>query len=258
MLIAIDIGNTNIKFAFCTGKKIIKTIRISSQQARTADEYFFYLSLAIKQLNIDCYTISNIIISSVVPSITKPIIELSKDHFNIEPIILDNQHADIFNIKIDLQNKSLGSDRLADIIAANHLYPNKDLLIIGMGTATVFNLFNKNKSIYGQVIAPGAHILTKSMRQHIALLPEVLVSKQNKVVHNNIYYAIESGLYWGYIAMVEGIIQKIIKEEETNLYIIATGGNSNLFSGHQIINNIDPNLTIKGIIQLHQALHPKF
>ena len=257
MLIAIDIGNTNIKFAVCINNKIMKIIRMSSQQARTADEYFFYLSLAIKQLNIDCNTISNIIISSVVPNITKPIIESSKHHFNIEPIILDNHHADIYNIKIDLQNKVLGSDRLADIIAASHLYPNKDLLIIGMGTATVFNLFNKNKSIYGQVIAPGAHILAKSMRQHIALLPEVLVSKQSKVVHNNIFYAIESGIYWGYIAMVEGIIQRIIKEEEKNLYIIATGGNSNLFSKHKAINNIDPNLTIKGIMQLYQTLHCK-
>ncbi|MGN7619005.1 MAG: type III pantothenate kinase [Ehrlichia sp.] len=256
MLIAIDIGNTNVKFAICSNNQIMKIVRISSQQTKTSDEYFFYLSLAIKQLN-TVNTISNIIISSVVPRITKPIIELSKNHFNIEPIILDNPHADIFNIKIDLQSKALGSDRLADIIAASYLYPNKDLLIIGMGTTTVFNLFNQDKSIYGQVIAPGAHILAKSMRQHVALLPETSVLKQNKVVHNNIYHAVESGVYWGYISMVEGMIQKIMKEEKKNLHIIATGGNSSLFSKHQNTVDVEPNLTINGIMQLHQALHGK-
>ena len=254
MLIAIDIGNTNVKFAICNNNTIITVKRVSSQQAKTSDEYFSYLNFAIKQSNIDCNAISNIIISSVVPSITDPIIELSKNYFNIEPIILENHHADIFNIKIDLPNKVIGSDRLADIIAVSNLYPNKDLLIIGMGTATVFNLLNKNKSIYGQVIAPGAHILAKSMRQYTALLPEVLLSKQNKVVQNNTYQAIASGIYWGYIVMVEGMIQKIINEEQKNLHIIATGGNSTLFLEHKAINNVDPNLTIKGIIQLNQAL----
>ncbi|AUO55008.1 type III pantothenate kinase [Ehrlichia canis] len=255
MLIAIDVGNTNVKFAICTSNRILKIIRIASQQAKTADQYFFYLNNIINQLNTDFKNINNIIISSVVPSITKPMLELSKNYFNINPIILDNNHADIFNIKINLQNKALGSDRLADIIAASNIYPNKDLLIIGMGTATVFNLLNKDKCIYGQVIAPGAHILAKSMRQFTALLPEVSVSKQDKVVHNNIYHAMESGVYWGYITMVNGMIEKIIKEEKKDLHVIATGGNSYLFFDHKTaINNIETDLTIKGILYLHNML----
>ncbi|ABD45447.1 pantothenate kinase, type III family protein [Ehrlichia chaffeensis str. Heartland] len=255
MLIAIDIGNTNIKLAICANNKIIKRITISSQSRRTADEYFIYLNSTMNQLNLDYKNINNIIISSVVPSITKPIIELSQNYFNIDPTILSNHHADIFNIKISLQNKVLGSDRLADIIAASSLYPHKDLLIIGMGTATVFNLLNKDKCIYGQAIAPGAHILAKSMRQYTALLPEVLISKQDKVIHDNIYHAMESGIYWGYITMINGMIEKIIKEEEKDLYIIATGGNSNLFFNHKTaIHNIEVDLTIKGLIQLHTVL----
>ena len=255
MFVAIDVGNTNIKFAICVNNKIVKKITISSQPRRTADEYFIYLNSTMNRLNIDYQNISNVIISSVVPSITTPIIELSKNYFNTNPIILNNHHADLFNIKINLQNKALGSDRLADIIAASNLYPNQDLLIIGMGTATVFNLLNNDKCIYGQAIAPGAHILAKSMRQYTALLPEVLASKQDKVVQNNIYHAMESGIYWGYISMINGMIEKIIKEEEKGLHVIATGGNSHLFFEHKTaINNIEVDLTIRGLIQLYNIL----
>ncbi|AHC39009.1 type III pantothenate kinase [Ehrlichia muris] len=258
MFITIDVGNTNIKFAICVNNRIVKTITISSQPRRTADEYFIYLNATINQLNINSQNINNIIISSVVPSITTPIIELSKNYFNTDPIILDNHHADLFNIKINLQNKALGSDRLADIIAASNLYPNQDLLIIGMGTATVFNLLNSDKCIYGQVVAPGAHILAKSMRQYTALLPEVLVSKQDKVIQNNIYHAMESGIYWGYISMINGMIEKITDEEGKGLHVVATGGNSHLFFEHKTaINNIEVDLTTRGLIQLHNILDNK-
>ncbi|KJV63333.1 MULTISPECIES: type III pantothenate kinase [Ehrlichia] len=258
MFVTIDVGNTNIKFAICVNNRIVKTITISSQPRRTADEYFIYLNSTINQLNINYQNINNIIISSVVPSITTSIIELSRNYFNTDPIILDNHHADLFNIKINLQNKALGSDRLADIIAASNLYPNQDLLIIGMGTATVFNLLSSDKCIYGQVIAPGAHILAKSMRQYTALLPEVLVSKQDKVIQNNIYHAMESGIYWGYISMINGMIEKITNEEGKGLHVVATGGNSHLFFEHKTaINNIEADLTIRGLIQLHNILDNK-
>ncbi|QGR02262.1 type III pantothenate kinase [Ehrlichia ruminantium] len=257
-MLIIDIGNTNIKFGICINNKIIQTIRISSQPRKTADEYFVFFSSMVNQLHIDDFTITSIIISSVVPSITKPIIELSTNYFNINPIIINNYHADICNIKIDLNDKLLGSDRLASIIGAVTLYPNKNLLVISMGTATVFNLISKERSIYGQVIAPGVHIMAQSMRQHTALLPEISQIKVNKVVHNTLFYAIEAGVYWGYIAMVEGIVKQILHEEKKDLYTIATGGNATLFSDHKnVIKNIDADLTTKGMIHLYNILSHK-
>ncbi|GAT75992.1 pantothenate kinase [Ehrlichia ruminantium] len=257
-MLIIDIGNTNIKFGICINNQIIQTLRISSQPRRTADEYFFFLNTMRNQLNINNFTITHIIISSVVPSITKPMIELSTHYFNITPTIINNQHADICNIKIDLNDKLLGSDRLASIIGAVTLYPNKNLLVISMGTATVFNLISKERSIYGQVITPGAHIMAQSMRQHTALLPEISQIKVNKVVHNTLFYAIEAGVYWGYIAMVEGIVKQILHEENKDLHIVATGGNSILFIDHKnFIKNIDPDLTMKGMIYLHNMLFNK-
>ena len=254
-MLIIDIGNTNIKFGICINNKIIQTIRISSQPRRTADEYFFFFNSMINQLHISNLTITDVIISSVVPSITKPMIELSTNYFNTTPTIINNYHADICNIKINLNDKLLGSDRLASIIGAVTLYPNKNLLIISMGTATVFNLVNKDKSIYGQVIAPGAHIMAQSMRQYTALLPEISQIKVNKIVHNTLFYAIEAGVHWGYIAMVEGMVKQILHEEKKDLNIVATGGNSTLFTDYSnVIKTIDTDLTMKGMIYLHNML----
>ncbi|MCU7611341.1 type III pantothenate kinase [Anaplasma capra] len=254
MIIAVDVGNTATKVALCKGSEIIKKQwRISTCKDRTASEYFAILRALASHASVDLAGIRGAVISSVVPATNRHIEELCESFLSVSPVFVASSHAALFGLKICLEQKSIGADRVADLVAAKTLWPAEDLLVIDMGTITVFNLLDKNGSLYGQVAAPGVSCLAHSIRECTALLPQALAQKPERIICDSIAPALEGGLYWGYRYIVEGITKQIISEEEDRtLRVVATGGATHFFKNCDYINNIDGSLTIRGIAQVYE------
>ncbi|WP_231106376.1 type III pantothenate kinase [Anaplasma phagocytophilum] len=256
MLAIVDVGNTNIKFTLYVDGEFSESWYISTYHERTASELYAILRVLASQANINIHHLVGAAVSSVVAAVNGSITEMFKSFFNIVPVFITSAHASLLGINICLAQNTIGSDRLADIVAARTLYPDRDLLVIDMGTITVFNLVNKNGDLYGQVLSPGLACLVKSVRLCTAALPQVCVNKPTtKVISDATASSLESGLYWGYLSMVEGVIQRILKEESgKSLHIVATGGASNFFRDSTHVLSIDKLLTTKGILQIYRKL----
>ncbi|AGZ78647.1 pantothenate kinase [Anaplasma marginale str. Gypsy Plains] len=253
MIVAVDVGNTSTKIALCENGTVVDKWRISTCGKRTAAEYFSCISVLASRRSADILAgVRGAAISSVVPVVNRHVEELFERFFNVSPVFITNSHADLFGLKICLAQPTIGADRVADLVAAKTLWPTSDLLVIDMGTATVFNLLDRNGGLYGQVVAPGVSCLVHSMRECTALLPQTLARESEKIVCDSTAASLEAGLYWGYRAMVEGITQQIMRESTRTLRVIATGGGVGLFRNCDYINHIDELLTIKGIVQIYE------
>ncbi|QJC27780.1 type III pantothenate kinase [Anaplasma platys] len=249
MIAIVDIGNTNIKFAIYRQERFLSSWAISSCTSRTASELYAIIATLAHKSGIDISSLTGAAISSVVPIIDQKVRELFEDFFSIEPVFISSTSAGLFGIRICLAQEIIGADRISDLVAARMLWPNKDLLVIDMGTATVFNLMRSDGAVHGQVIAPGMSCITKSFTA--ALLPQVCARKLTGVVCNSTVPSVESGIYWGYVSMVEGLIKKILEEENKPLHVVATGGSSHLLQGMEQVHAVDRSLTMKGILQIY-------
>ncbi|ACZ49505.1 pantothenate kinase [Anaplasma centrale str. Israel] len=254
MMVAVDVGNTSTKIALYENGTVVDQWRISTCKNRTAAEYFACLSVLASHGSVDLLAgVRGAAISSVVPVVNGHIEELFECFFGISPVFVTNSHADLFGLRILLTQPTIGADRVADLVAAKILWPARDLLVIDMGTVTVFNLLDKDGALYGQVMAPGVSCLIHSMRECTALLPQTLVREPEKIVCGSTAPSLEAGLYWGYRTMVEGITKQIIREGGARIpYVVATGGGVNLFGNCNYIDHIDRLLTIKGIVQIYE------
>ena len=262
MISIVDIGNTNLKFTLFEDGKLIHSWRISVGSVGTAAEIYAVIKVLCSAVNVDIHTLEGAAVSSVVPSTYRAIRELFEGFLGIKPVFISGSHADLFGIRLLVEGKivaaetvQIGSDRVADIVAARTLWPKQDLLVVDMGTVTVFNLLDSDGILHGQVFAPGLSCLTKSISMCAALLPEVCVSKPQKIISDSSVSSMESGLYWGYISMIEGIIKRIVDESHNkSLYVVATGGGSSLMGDCSAIHVTDGLLTSKGILQIYEQL----
>ena len=255
MIVAVDVGNTSTKIALCRNGTVVDKWRISTCRNRTAAEYFSCISVLASRKSADLFAgVRGAAISSVIPVVNRHIEELFERFFNIAPVFITNSHANLFGLRICLAQPTIGADRVADLVAAKTLWPTSDLLVIDMGTATVFNLLDGNGSLYGQVVAPGMSCLVHSMRECTALLPQTPARESEKIVCDSTAASLEAGLYWGYRAMVEGITRQIMRESTGTPHVVATGGGVNFFGNCGYINHIDESLTIKGIVQIYEKV----
>ncbi|MEH0831388.1 type III pantothenate kinase [Anaplasma bovis] len=257
IIIAVDAGNTNIKFAVYSNNEIIQTWTMSVCRERSPAEYFSILQSLSAAAGIDISAVAGVIVSSVVPYINPAITMLFKNFFGITPLFITGTSAGLFGINVRLAQHAIGTDRLADLVAARTIWPSRNLLVIGMGTVTVFNLLTKDGDLYGQVLAPGLTCIAQSMRTCTALLPEVCVCNDDMdtVVRNSTESAVQSGVYWGYKSMISGIVEQInLEEQDKSLYVVATGGGSNVLRDCNAIDHIDPSLTLRGILQIYLQL----
>ena len=215
----------------------------------TADQYFTWLQQLFSISGISYKNIDEVIVSSVVPNSIFNLEVLSKTYFNCTPLIVGSSECKI-PISIDVEKGvNVGADRLVNATAAYRILGG-DTIVVDFGTATTFDVINKSGSYVGGVIAPGVSLSTKALHEAAAALPHVEVKKPPKVVGRNTINCMQSGIYWGYLSLVEGIILKIKKEREiTN--VIATGGLSRIFSQDAtMFDKIDLRLTIKGLIDI--------
>ncbi len=243
----IDIGNTNIVFAIYDGTKIIKNWRISSHLQRTNDEYILWLKSTVA----DNFKFNDIIIGSVVPDITEELKSAIKGFFKIKPLVIADDIK--VNFPTELENPSeIGTDRIVNALSAWRMY-NKPSIIIDFGTATTFDVVGKKGIYLGGVIAPGVNLSINALHTAAARLPRIAITKQEKVIGRNTVTAMSSGIYWGYAGLITNILDKVEKELNYKMLIIATGGLSELFVDEiskDIIINKD--LTIKGLFMAYE------
>ncbi len=250
MFLAIDCGNTNIVFAvYSDGEHT--TWRCKTDASRTADEYASWLIPLLKHDNIAFDDISFALISSVVPDANFNLDRLCTKYFNVTPHFVKSPAIDL-GLTINMPKpEEVGADRLVNAIAAKEKY-SLPCVIIDFGTATTFDVVDGNGAYCGGVIAPGINLSVDALHRAAAALPKVSVQKTDSVIGNSTVNAMQSGLYWGYIAMIEGIIDRMEAELGAKPTVIATGGLAPTFAdGTTKINHVDHDLTLEGLKKIH-------
>lgn len=249
MLLVIDVGNTNIVLGIFKGKKLVYDWRISTDREKTADEYGLMLMQIMDSQNIKIDNINDIIISSVVPNIMDIFPEICEKYFNIKPIIIGPGVKTGMNILYD-NPKEVGADRIVNGVAAFEKYGGP-LIAVDLGTAITFDVINQKGDYLGGAICPGVKISADALFQRASKLPKVEILKPEKIIGKNTVNSMQAGLFYGYVGMIDYIIENIIKEMNfsvEDVKVIATGGYSRLFLNEsKYIQKIDQMLTLDGL-----------
>lgn len=249
MLLAIDVGNTNIVFGLFEGKKLTIDWRIATDKDKTSDEYGLLFDQVFRFNQIDISEIEAVIISSVVPTLMHTLPTTTKKYFNLDPIVIGPGVKTGMNIRYD-NPKEVGADRIVNAVAAYEKYGGP-VIIVDFGTANTFCYVNKEGDYMGGVITPGIKISAEALFLRTAKLPKVELVKPEKVIGKNTVNSIQSGVVYGFIGMVDYIIEKMIKEmnlDEAEVNVVATGGFSLLIASEsKYINIIDKMLTLDGL-----------
>ena len=262
MFLAVDCGNTNTVIALYTysNKKLtlLNLWRINSDIKRTSDDYYVWLNQAFSIFNIKISQIKGICIASVVPEVLLNIKIMIKKYFKIKTLIVGE---DNINLDINIENpKEAGADRVVNAFAA-HVLNYSPAIIIDFGTATTFDIVGKNGSYDGGIIAPGINLSVEALYSSTSRLPKIVVKQledeKNTLIGRNTISAIESGVYWGYVCMIEGLISKL-KNIYKNSKIIATGGLSEIFIKNiSSIDFVEKDLTITGLAHIYISYFKK-
>ncbi len=247
MILVCDVGNTNIVLGVYKGEKILRAWRISTDRNKTSDEY----GVSIKQLfeyeNLDIKDIKSVIISSVVPTIMHALENMSRRYFKQEPIIIGPGIKTGINIKYD-NPKEVGADRIVNAVAAYEKFGGP-IIIVDFGTATTFCAISENGDYLGGVITPGIIISSEALFQKASKLPRVELIKPEKVLNKNTINSMQAGIIYGYVGMVDYLIDKM--EEELGVKskeVIATGGLSSVIASEsKKITKIEKMLTLEGL-----------
>lgn len=249
MLLAIDAGNTNVVFALFDGRAMKGRWRIATDPRRTGDQYAVWLLQLLQIQGFSREAINRIIISTVVPRALHNLEMLAQNYFGIEPLIAGQAEAD-YGIDIDVDEpRSLGADRAVNAVAAHAKYAG-DLIVIDFGTATTFDVVDFNGAYKGGIIAPGINLSLDALVGNTAKLPRIAIEvpKGTSVVGRNTEDQMLIGVFWGYVAMMEGLISRIRAEIGRPAKIIATGGLAVLFNeATDIFDAVDADLTLEGL-----------
>ena len=251
MLLAIEQGNTNTLFAVHDGETWIAQWRAATDSSRTADEYAVWLSQLLHMAGLQFGGLDACIISSVVPQSIFNLRNLARRYLHVEPLVI-GENADLgIQVRIDKPSEA-GADRLVNALGAHIVYPG-DLIVIDSGTATTFDVIAGDGGFEGGVIAPGINLSMEALHSAAAKLPRVAIQRPRKVVGTDTVGAMQSGVFWGYIALIEGLIARIKAERDTPMTVVATGGVASLFHGATTaIDHFDPDLTIRGLLEIHR------
>lgn len=246
MLLVIDAGNTNIVFAVHDGTEWRGTWRLATQSQRTSDEYGVWLEALIRRIGIGAEDIDGAVIGTVVPAARYHLRKLCRDWFSVEPIIAQASLDWGFEIKVDNPDE-VGADRLLNALAAHNHYRGP-LVVIDFGTATTFDVVDGEGAYLGGVIAPGINLSIEALHQAAARLPRIGIGRPQSVIGRSTIPAMRSGIYWGYVGLIEGLLARIETEFGETLKAIATGGLAPLFAeGSLKLATIDPDLTLDGL-----------
>lgn len=246
MLLAIDIGNTNIVLGVFQGKKLITHWRLLTQPERTADEYGVLISHLVSSQGIGRDDIGAIIASCVVPPMLSLTQELGKRFFGIAPLLVGPGVKTGMPILYD-SPKDVGADRIVNGIAAYEKYRTA-CIVVDFGTATTFDFISKKGEYVGGAIAPGLSISVEALFQRASKLPRVEIVKPKEIVGRNTVHSIQAGIFYGYVGLVDGIVERIQKENRAHAKVVATGGLAPLIAPEcSAIDAVDEFLTLEGL-----------
>jgi type III pantothenate kinase len=250
MLLVLDIANTNIKLGMFDGDKLKATWRISTGVQRMADEYAVMLSNLLRHQGIELKDVKKGAISCVVPPLLTTFHELFERYFNIEPLVVGPGVKT--GVRIRYPNpREVGSDLIANAAAALHLY-KPPIVVVALGTATAFAVVTKGGDYVGGVIAPGLGISAEALYTRTAALPRVELTRPKKVIGDSTNASMQSGLIFGWVGLVEGILRRIQEELGEKTMVVATGGYADIIAKEtKAIDEVNPNLTLFGIKVIH-------
>jgi type III pantothenate kinase len=246
MLLAIDIGNTNITIGMFKDEELKATWRIATGIHRMPDEYGMLLISLLRQQGLDTPDVTKISMCCVVPPLNAVFEEMFGKYFHVEPLIV---RAGVkTGVRIRMDNPSeVGADRIADAAAAHHLYGGP-VIVVDLGTSINFDTVSKEGDYLGGAVAPGLSMAAESLFQRTALLPRVGLTSPERAIGTSTIAAMQSGLVFGFVGLIEGIIGRIEKELGDKARVVATGGYAQLIAKETpIIDDINPDLTLIGL-----------
>ena len=253
MILAVDVGNTNLVFALVEAGEIKARWRIATDPRRTADQYSVWLHQLLELEGFSRDQVEGVIIGTVVPRALHNLQVLSEKYFRKTPLVA-GQGAASWPMQLDVDEpQNVGADRALNAIAAHAKHPG-DLLVIDFGTATTFDVIGPTGAYSGGIIAPGINLSLDALVSAAAKLPRIAIEAPDNesVIGRTTQSQMLMGIYWGYVAMLEGLTDRIKAQVERPLTVIATGGLATLFDKHtKVFDVIEPDLTIQGLSLLY-------
>ncbi len=253
MLLTIDAGNTNIVFALFDDENgdHFTQWRIATSAERTADEYFVWLDQLMRHEGLNEKPVKGAIISTVVPRALFNLKTLCRRYFDCDPLVVGDSETKL-GIEVKMPNpRSAGADRLVNAVGAHKDYPGP-LILVDFGTATTFDVVDSDGAFLGGSFAPGINLSLEALHSAAAQLPTVAVARPKKVIGTDTVAAMQSGIYFGYLGLIEGITRKIQEEFGAKMTVIATGGLAPLFAeATTAIDHVDQDLTVRGLVEIY-------
>ena len=251
MLLAIEQGNTNTLFAVHDGKDWIAQWRTATEASRTADEYAVWLSQLLEMAGLKLAGLDACIISTVVPQSLFNLRNLSRRYLKAEPLVVGENATLGIDIRIEKPSEA-GADRLVNAVGGFVKYGGP-LILVDSGTATTFDVVGEDGGFDGGVIAPGINLSMQALHQAAARLPRIGIEKPDHVIGRGTVEAMQSGVFWGYVGLIDSLIERIKAEYGKPMKVVATGGVASLFEGAtKRIDAFDHDLTIRGLLEIHR------
>lgn len=252
MLLVIDVGNTNTVFALHDGANWVSSWRSSTDATRTADDYAVWLGTLMRAEGLELSAIDGCIISSVVPQAKFNFRNLSRRYFSDEPIFVGDPTTKL-GVPIRIRRpEQVGADRLVAAIGAHQLYKGAKL-VIDSGTATTFDLVGPDGGFEGGIISPGINLSMRALHDAAAQLPRIAIQKPPQVIGQDTVSAMQSGVFWGYVDLIDGLVNRVKSEYSEPLSVIATGGVASLFEGaSDTIDHFDQSLMEVGLLEVYR------
>lgn len=255
MLLAIDIGNTDITLGVFEDDTLHATWHMATVIHRTADEYATVLLSLLKHESIAESDIEAVALCSVVPPVVATFEEMVQRYFHVSPLVIGIGVKTGVHIRMDFP-KEVGADRIVNAAAAHHLYDGP-IIITDLGTATTFDAVSKEGDYLGGAIAPGIAMAAEALSRRTAMLPRVELVHPRQAIGTNTFTAMQSGLYFGYVGLIEGILARIQPELGGNAKVVATGGYAELFAQEaNLFDVVNLNLTLTGLRLIYQMNQP--
>jgi len=246
MLLAVDIGNTSITLGVFDGEKLRATWHMATGVHRMSDEYASLLLSLLRNQGIDKADIKAVALCSVVPPLTTTFVSLSQRYFHTAPLVVGAGVKTGVRIRMD-NPREVGADRIVNAAAAHHLYEGP-IIITDLGTATTFDTVSKEGDYLGGAIAPGIAAAAEAMFVQAAMLPRVELVRPKHAIGTNTIAAMQSGIVFGYVGLIEGMVARIQQELGEKAKVVATGGFAELIAKETaIIDVVNPNLTLIGL-----------
>lgn len=251
MLLCIDCGNTNTVFAVWDGSRFLCTLRTATDHRQTADQYFVWLKALLDHYGV-AVDFDAVIISSTVPRVVFNLRVLCNRYFDCRPLVVGRPGCEVpVPPRVD-QGTTVGPDRLVNAVGVFDRHGG-NVIVVDFGTATTLDVVDDDGAYIGGVIAPGVNLSLEALHMAAAALPHVDISRPEKVIGTNTVACMQSGIYWGYVGLVEGVVGRIRAERGHGMKVVATGGLAPLFAlGTDVFDSVEDDLTMHGLVLIHR------